>query len=234
MSRQMQSITVLTKAAEPDAFDVFWKPGARKQGVVRVWVPIEVEDKPIVAELAALHHLLADQAVLGADRGGNAVRCTVSFGAIKKLAKRAAGKHHLHEYGRYLATRWAGMQIEVDKDESWIQPRALERRCEIEVKGPPRELVLLHEAGEVEVTAHAIDEFALRHNIDDFAKAWRMLRNMAQDRSISVIERCDLDAKDKARGTQTKEILFHPRTGWHFVVTTGRGGRQLVTTYCKG
>ena len=104
------------------AFDVYWTTSnIRLRGHLEVNVDGNLRDKPIVAELSALHHLLEIKQVLGHDLVGTAgTRLIVSSGAIRKLKLRQSGKAHLVPFATFLSTRFAGCQIEVSKATNWF------------------------------------------------------------------------------------------------------------------
>ena len=87
----MMVLTLLTKQIDGE-FTVYWKTGLRRGGELKVdlgeqYDKLPEQQKPIAAELYAIHHLLSVKEVMGSNRSGNGLQIRVSKGAIKKLQK---------------------------------------------------------------------------------------------------------------------------------------------------
>src|ERR1035438_2769998 len=110
--------TFAVATTEPDQFLVYWTNSpVCPRGILRVRVSADIEDRLIVAELAAVKHLLDQKSVLGQELVGNAgIQLCVSSGAIRKLFLRKSNKTHLIPFAQFLTTRYAGCQLIVNKD----------------------------------------------------------------------------------------------------------------------
>lgn len=71
----MMVLTLLTKQIDGE-FTVYWKTGLRRGGELKVdlgeqYDKLPEQQKPIAAELYAIHHLLSVKEVMGSNRSGN-------------------------------------------------------------------------------------------------------------------------------------------------------------------
>lgn len=107
---------------QPDTFMVYWTNSIiQPKGILRVRVFPQINDLNLVAELAAMRHLLEDKGVAGKNVVGNAgTQLVVSAGAIRKLQAMKSDKSHLAPYTNFLTTRFAGCTISVDKDSGML------------------------------------------------------------------------------------------------------------------
>lgn len=235
----MNTLRVHTRpAASEDTFLVYWSNSdVLLRGCLEVTIKKSVPDKPIVAELSALHHLLAVRQVLGQNRvGTSGTRLIVSFGAIRKLSLCQSAKAHLAPFASFLATRFAGCQLEVGKETGWFEGQQPESLESITVKDPPRETIRLAGVGEVAVTRHVLDRLSERLPRDGRPgharqAAWKKLSQLSSDPSIREVTRDSLWAR-AARGTQEGRYFLSDRHDLVLVVTNNRGeGRRLVTAY---
>ena len=99
-------LTLLTKQIDGE-FMVYWKTGLRRGGGLKVnlgeqYDKLPEQQKPIAAELYAIHHLLSVKEVMGSNRSGNGLQIRVSKGAIKKLQKQRSTQHVLVNSSRTL------------------------------------------------------------------------------------------------------------------------------------
>ena len=148
----MNILTVLTKPTDnPRHFEVYWANGVQNQGLLRVRVEQSCDDLDVVAELGALHHLLVIKSIFGSDRAGRSahlndtpdpgaedsdrLQLNVTSGQLRKLMQQKSKKLHLVPFALFLSTRFAGSNIVVKNDASWIKPRAYEYVEEIVVNG---------------------------------------------------------------------------------------------------
>lgn len=251
-------ITVIARpGVSPGCVAVRWRVGARladgriqagKQGVVNVDLKLDVDDKPIIAELCALHHLLVEREILGEGRAGNGLIIIVSAGAIKKLKQEKTAKKHLVPFGRFLMTRFREADLLVSPDASWIEPVANPARTfEMEVTEPPMEVVSFHGIGPVYVTQHVIKRFAQRHGfvvadrhgnvVDDadgtgFTKAWRAFCAMVADPRIQRTELPDdvMQAKAEKHYDGAGEHYLHPQSRWYFTIVRKPTGLPIIKT----
>lgn len=120
----MMVLTLLTKQVDGE-FTVYWKTGLRRGGELKVdlgeqYDKLPEQQKPIAAELYAIHHLLSVKEVMGSNRSGNGLQIRVSKGAIKKLQKQRSTQHSLYSLTRFLLTRYQEAQISVEKRDDWL------------------------------------------------------------------------------------------------------------------
>lgn len=226
---------------QQDTFLVYWTNSlTRPGGLLKVRVKLNLEDRHIAAELAAMQHLLEDKCVIGKDVVGNAsTKLVVSLGAIKKLQRRQSEKAHLAPYANFLRTRFAGCALEVNKDVRWFdgfQPKLAE---DLLVGDPRRETINVAGLGEVTVTQHVLERFADRVLADtDKNKitqmAWKKLAETASDPSVREVARHGIwTAANHARlGKQEGRYFLNEQRKLIMVVTDNPGeGKRMVTTY---
>lgn len=233
----LKTYTFATSA--PDTYLVYWTNSLiQPKGIIRVRVRPEMEDRLIVAELAAMRHLLVDKSVVGHSVIGNTdMRLIVSAGAIKKLQHMKSNKSHLAPYANFLTTRFAGSPISVDKDTRWFDDFQPEQVDDLLVAAPCRETIAIHGLGKVAVTQHVLERFAERllpQSERSAQSAWKELIKLAADAAIHEVCRTSMwaDAKYNRNGRHEGRYFLNPKDNLIMVVTNNPGeGLRLVTTY---
>jgi hypothetical protein len=238
----MNLLTTICRATEQqDTWTIFWRNGVQKQGQIQVTVTTAVDDREIIAELSAIQWLLEHRSIFGVSQAGKGVCLTVSAGAIKKLARAAAKssdlresdltKQHLFPYARYLGTRFVGMQVVVSKEDDWIKPRSESDVSELTVDAPLPEILDIRGIGLVELTAHALQQFAKRQGASDREEAWRLLRRVAES-GLERVDHGDASRKDDAeRNRDAGEVWVNKETKWAFVIVRTGSRIAAVTAY---
>jgi hypothetical protein len=214
--------------------DVVWTNGLNIQGRIRVVVPPALHDRDVIAELAALHHLLVVRAIFGDDRAGNSLILNVSAGAIKKLVAQRSAKQHLVSFANFLAVRFADADIEVKTKLTWLRPRAENNVEEIVVtEGALDDELELRPLGRVTHTRHALEQFAIRSNRPDaYSDAWRSIRIVLSNRLEERIASEETQLARLERHGIEGRVFHHPGSRWSFVVTEAEGEpRRIVTAY---
>jgi len=223
----------------PDTYLVYWTNSAvLPKGVIKVRILAQLEDRQIVAELAAMRHLLADKGVVGKTIVGNAgTKLIVSSGAIRKLQAMKSNKSHLAPYANFLTTRFAGCPISVDKDTGWFDgfmPDVIENLL---VNEPCREALRIAGLGDVSVTHHVLERIAdriLSATENSAQSVWKKLVELASDSSVREVSRRSLWAgiKNSGHGKHEGRYFLNPRYNLILVITDNpREGKRLVTTY---
>ena len=233
----LKTFTIATD--QPDTFLVYWTNTAtRPKGLLRIRVIPQMEDRQIVAELAAMRHLLEDKGVVGNTVIGNAsTKLVVSLGAIRKLQSMKSDKAHLAPYANFLTTRFAGCPISVDKDAGWFDGFSQESAKDLLVSAPCRETVTVAGFGEVSVTHHVLERITERFlsAAERSAQAaWKKLRELASDTSLREVSRHSMwvAAQYAHHGKQEGRYFLNARRNLVLVVTNNRGeGKRLVTAY---
>lgn len=236
----MNLLKTYTFATElQDTFLVYWTNSViQPKGVLRVQIQPEILDKIILAELAAMRHLLEDKGVAGKNIIGNAfTKLVVSSGAIRKLQAMRSDKSHLAPYANFLTTRFAGGKISVSKDTRWFdgfQPECID---ELQVTEPCRESLRIAGLDEVSVTNHVLERIADRLLVESDRSAqaaWKKLVSLTSDPTIHEVSRQSLWAgvKKGLHGKFEGRYFLNPRSNLILVVTDNHGeGKRLVTTY---
>ena len=236
----MNLLKTFTLATEnPDTFMVYWTNTLmRPRGLLRICVMPQVEDRQIVAELAAMRYLLEDKAVVGNGIVGNTgTRLIVSLGAIRKLQAMKSDKPHLAPYANFLTTRFAGCPVSVDKDKSWFDGFPPESAEDLLVSAPKRETLTVAGYGEVSVTHHVLERIAdrfLSAAERSAQTAWKKLLEVASDASVREVARHALwaSAQYDRPGKQEGRYFLNARRNLVLVVTDNPNeGKRLVTAY---
>lgn len=181
----MHTLSVTTSGApDEEQFVVRWAWRASnasmpsKGGTVAVALNKRyTEDRDILAELGALHHLLCVQQVHGQNRLGTGLTVEVSRGAIKKAVARGAlkttdsgrtDKTHVARFAHFLATRFFGARVQVGRRPPGEPATAL--HVAITLDAPP--LARIDSAvGPVVISRHALNRFVERFAAADMIKA---------------------------------------------------------------
>ena len=162
----MMVLTLLTKQIDGE-FTVYWKTGLRRAGELKVnlgeqYDKLPEQQKPIAAELYAIHHLLSVKEVMGSNRSGNGLQIRVSKGAIKKLQKQRSTQHSLYSLTRFLLTRYQEAQISVEKRDDWLSHSFEEYSVDNATVREIDEVINVPNIGPVVVTRHALERFVER------------------------------------------------------------------------
>ncbi len=162
----MMVLTLLTKQIDGE-FTVYWKTGLRRGGELKVnlgeqYKMLPEQQKPIAAELYAIHHLLSVKEVMGSNRSGNGLQIRVSKGAIKKLQKQRSTQHSLYSLTRFLLTRYHEAQISVEKRDDWLSHSFEEYCVDNATVREIDEVINVPNIGPVVVTRHALERFVER------------------------------------------------------------------------
>lgn len=215
MSTQIERLTIHTRP-EGDEFLSLWRLG-RKQGMVYVKVDAGIEDREVVAELCALHHLVEDVHLLGDNRNGLHLELTVSNPVVLDIRRGKSKKKDLYAFAVLLMTKFKEVPVVVDKDCTWLGEGAATRVRRIEVTEPPKLFMEVKGYGRVSVRQHAFEQFRARLNQASAVDAWREMQRVGRAGMVPI--------RNEERGS-TK--LFHAETYWVFVVADDG---NLVTSY---
>ena len=237
----MNLLTTVCRAGEGNTWDVYWRNGVQNQGLISVSVTACVDDPEIVAELSVLQWILEHRSVFGVTQAGKGMCLTVSSGTIKKLAKAAEkagglkesslGKRHLFPYARFLGTRFVGAEIQVSKDDSWIRPRAQNDIETLVISEPLPETLDIKGVGLVELSAHAMEQFAKRQAGADREDTWRFLRKAASSGlRLANLDKERLESQAKRHG-EVGQTWVHDETRWAFVIVPGQPLPVVVTAF---
>jgi hypothetical protein len=106
---------------------VFWRTGERAYGVfdIAVTAPVPASGQRVVAELAALHHLLVERDALGSARTGNHVQGETSCPEIPQLRAGACPLACLTDYGGFLRTRFREASLHHRDEWAWLADDAM-------------------------------------------------------------------------------------------------------------
>lgn len=135
------------------------------------------EDRRILAELGAIHHLLSVEQVNGQNRLGNGLAIEVSSGAIRKAVAKGAlkkndsgrtDKQHVAHFAHFLATKFFEAEVKVGKLPAG-EPKTT-RHFAITLDAPPVAR-MDSPLGPVIVSRHALNRFVERFAAEDLIKA---------------------------------------------------------------
>lgn len=216
---------------DPHVFETYWMTGMVAKGKVVATVPVS-EDGAIAAELAVAQHLLEECNVCGHDKGGAGLRLFVTFGNIRKLLRADSDKDHLARYAAFLRTRFLGAEVKVENRKiDWVDTNCEARVENIVVAAPKVPLVEVGGFGQVELTAHAIEQYVARFGCKP-ERAWRHLQAIASEaKPVKPAKRSAFhDLKHRRQG----EFAIHHGHALLMVITPPEkagGHPRMVTIY---
>ena len=216
-----------------------------------------VADRPILAELSALHYLLCVKQVQGANRLGNGIALEVSAGAIDKAVAKGAlkttdkgktDKGHIAPFCQFLATRFFEAEVSTVSKNKWKTEAA--KKIEdfaISVDLPP--VAAISRKGcdpeSVVVSRHGMNRFIERYSAKAMIDAGATLgdiQNKVWTAAWRTLERI-LPQSVELKNIQKKEAirilheygpgvraLHHVSTKNVFILKPERHGYVLVTT----
>lgn len=245
-----------------DAFEVRYKMVTQGAKVATVSGVLTVSlnnrfslDRPILAELGALHHLLYVREIHGQRRLGNGLRIEVSAGAIKKAVAKGSlkredsgktDKEHVARFSAFLATKYFEASVEVVQPNKWADmPSNRLVNQSIAIDDYP-DAKLSSVLGEVVVRRHALNRFVERFTaaseiaagasimeIPDarWTRAWKSLDTILPQAETVMIP--PKEAKRIAeRYGQGVIALQHRSSQSVFVLKQNSFGLSLVTVLC--
>ncbi|HDY7681940.1 TPA: hypothetical protein RQJ98_000417 [Vibrio vulnificus] len=232
----MMVLTLLTKQIDGE-FTVYWKTGLRRGGELKVnlgeqYDKLPEQQKPIAAELYAIHHLLSMKEVMGSNRSGNGLQIRVSKGAIKKLQKQRSTQHSLYSLTRFLLTRYQEAQISVEKREDWLSYSFEEYSVDNATVREIDEVINVPNIGPVVVTRHALERFVERLSDGVPKHPWKALCTKLLCSALTKAELPESVATKKAKKyAQEAEFWQHVESKMYFVMITGYSMKTLVTVF---
>ncbi|ATD23840.1 TPA: hypothetical protein I6810_002782 [Vibrio cholerae] len=232
----MMVLTLLTKQID-GKYTVYWKTGLRRGGELKVdlgeqYDKLPEQQKPIAAELYAIHHLLSVKEVMGSNRSGNGLQIRVSKGAIKKLQKQHSTQHSLYSLTRFLLTRYHEAQISVEKRDDWLSHSFEEYSVDnLTVRGID-EVINVPNIGPVVVTRHALERFVERLSDGVPKHPWKALCTKLLCSGLTKAQLPESVAIQKAKKyAQEAELWQHVGSKMYFVMITGDSMKTLVTVF---
>ncbi|HDZ3704449.1 TPA: hypothetical protein RSW58_003465 [Vibrio cholerae] len=232
----MMVLTLLTKQIDGE-FTVYWKTGLRRGGELKVdlgeqYDKLLEQQKPIAAELYAIHHLLSVKEVMGSNRSGNGLQIRVSKGAIKKLQKQCSTQHSLYSLTRFLLTRYQEAQISVEKRDDWLSHSFEEYIVDNATVREIDEVINVPNIGPVVVTRHALERFVERLSDGVPKHPWKALISKLFSSSLTkaiLPEKVTLHKNQKYN--KKADTWRHHGSGLHFVFVPNGSTKTLVTVF---
>jgi len=219
-------------------FNVYWRNGRHGAGLMSVSVHRSFPDPEVIAELSALQWLLCQRAVFGATQNGKGLHLKVGAGAIRKAVRAVTagdaeqfGKPHLKPYAHFLATRFAGAVLEVDKDRSWVPDRLPSDHATLSIRQPLPNTVEIPGLGVVAVSTHAFERFGERLCRQAGHDTWRLLRRVVNGPLQRIRRAPEAEAHLIAKHGREGELWVNPELGWGFVLVPQTPLPVMVTAY---
>jgi hypothetical protein len=167
VTKPTDCVWFFTRTLAPRQYLVEYRTRIKRVDQIEVTIPENLEDDPAVAELAAMHQVLVVKGALGETRGGNGVRMVVSRGAVRKAARRMTSKRYLVPLARFLSTRFAQAEIEVDHEGRWAEPGICRTEAEKLIASKTLgDIVNLPGLGPAEISHHVVGQIARRYQVD--------------------------------------------------------------------
>jgi len=164
----MNSLKLYTEPTTGNAVDVYWTIGINTSGVIRTAMEAESEAMEVIAELAAIRHLLFEVEVFGLATSGSGIVLELSKGATRKTILGKSKHKDAIRYGAFLDFIKDGMTI---KTGSWkpsedIKTAAQENRIDLDIEpgihGVSGCFIESPFLGRVLITRHALERFEER------------------------------------------------------------------------
>lgn len=218
---------------------VAWRVGLQRKGIIEVELPRESEDAAIIAELAAIKHLMFEDKVFNRDVvRGDGFTLIVSKGAIKKLSQGNSSKEHLSKYGSYFSYRLKGAKVIVSATDEHLPTEDDDNALfeVIKASAATHDVIQTPAMGEVHVTKHAIDQFVERALHGKPKSPWKTVVKMLKNPKLVQIE-SDLTLwqriKKQAKygGDGTAEQWKHPDGTVEFFLVNNGEYKTLVTIF---
>lgn len=244
----MMVLTTVSKKQSGNTALVYWRVGINRKGVVEVRLDAGSTDVDLIAELAAIRHLLMDCRVL--DRtpsSGTGIRLCVSKGAIKKLTKGTSDKGYASRFAAFLTSRLLGVEIQVSHSMKYMIDEDDESYAEsfshLDVNTTeymtPHEVIETPVMGQIAITKHALERYSQRlGTIDNGQIVKRPFASLAKRLRSPELLKQSLDAnvlahKYRKYGSDSKvEIWKHPTDLLQFtVILSPNNQRTLVTVF---
>lgn len=232
----MMVLTLLTKQIDGE-FTVYWKTGLRRGGELKVnlgeqYDKLPEQQKPIAAELYAIHYLLSMKEVMGSNRSGNGLQIRVSKGAIKKLQKQRSTQHSLYSLTRFLLTRYQEAQISVEKRDDWLSYSFEEYSVDNLTVRDIDEVINVPSIGPVVVTRHALERFVERFSDGMPMHPWKALCSKLLCSALTKAQLPEsVTIQKEKKYAKEAEFWQHAGSKMHFVMVPGDSMKTLVTVH---
>jgi hypothetical protein len=232
----MMVLTLLTKQIDGE-FTVYWKTGLRRGGELKVdlgeqYDKLPEQQKPIAAELYAIHHLLSVKEVMGSNRSGNGLQIRVSKGAIKKLQKQRSTQHSLYSLTRFLLTRYQEAQISVEKRVDWISYSFEEYSVDNATVREIDEVINVPNIGPVVVTRHALERFVERLSDGVPKHPWKALCTRLLSSSLTKVCLPEKVSIHKAKKyNHSADFWSYGGSNMYFAIVPNGLTKVLVTVF---
>lgn len=239
--------TMMILATRPEVVDqstvfVHWKVGQNRGGCVRVTIPSETENSPLVAELCTIRHLLLRKQVFNVlPMTGKGIALYVSTGAIRKLLLGTSNKKDAQAYARFLKPRLDGIDIKVVHEPIDNFPHSQDdlNHCEISATEPyfetPYDPIEGPAIGQVIITAHAVEQYIKRSGAELIKNPWASLMHRLMHEDLKKLPLPDNVIRHKERKygkDNVVEAWGHENSLFgYLVITDETGKRMLVTVY---
>lgn len=234
-------MTLITNSSliDTNTVQVLWSKGIKTRGVLNVNISnINTDDNVLVAELAAIRHLLFNKNIFDREIiDGSGMCLKVSRGAIKKLTQSRSSKRDMFSYAAFLRIRMSKAKIVVNKSSEFLPgPDAYEpERITItdESFKQMHERVTTPAMGDFFVTVHAIEQYVNRIKTGTPDRPWKSLLKRLSHPSLRKmpIPPAVLRHKEKKYGDNNIEVWGHDSSEFMFLIVVGKNRRTLVSAF---
>lgn len=235
----MMILTTISEKINDNTGRVFWRVGAKRNGIIDVKLEFANEDSDLLSELAAIKYLLFEVKVFDrAPVSGPGYKLFVSKGAIKKLVLGKSSKKHAEKFAAFLNNRMTGVRIEVSQSKELMADP--ETTPSVEIHANRREYANTHDAietpamGKVYVTAHAVNQYKERLRDGAPKNPWYSLVKRLKHPELSILHLPPsvLAHKTKKYGTVDNiEAWGHPTSRFTYLVINEANRRTVVTVF---
>lgn len=237
----MNLFTYPFKTSDPKTFIVLWSKGLKERGILTMKVEFDCNDPTLIAELAAIRHLLFERKVFNCEvLDGVGIKLYVGRGAIKKLSRASSSKSEVFGYAAFVRTRLAGVTIEVCRKPSEFLPELTDDVSKEDVTVSFDEYYRPHEPyetpamGTLYITYHALEAYIDKISTGDPRRPFKSLVKRLNNPKLEQVPLPERVLKHKARKygpDKTVEAWSMPHGDFTYLCALENGKRTLVTVF---
>lgn len=168
-------LSIDTEEISPGLYRSHWHSSSRQFGVIETSINQHYKKPLAAAELAAIHHVVVERAVFGADRYGDNVAIQLSSGAARKALKQS-GDADLQQFAYLLSVRLQSATVSVSNNLSWRDGLSFRVNEQITPPALLDDYVTSPLLGRLVITRHALDDVMGRDSPDTEVDALKTLK----------------------------------------------------------
>jgi hypothetical protein len=216
---------------------VLWHVGKERNGAIDVSIPFDSNSVEALGELAALRYLILENPQIpGPPRSGKGIRAVVTKGAIKKAMKGKSQITSMIKYSRFLTSRLAGIELEVNPKSQMLPDSETPATDHIDLNLEPHETISTPVLGRVQITDHAYERWLERVEARSEDRPFDSLVRRLQSQDLSPVAMPEKVVQDKIRKygeDGVVRVYRHPTEPIHFGLLECDDAYRLVTVFLR-